>query len=75
MPSSELVAMQLVMRHHQRHMQDAYTCVDTAGEPAVAASGSSAMNVHATNKEDVTHDSHRRIDGQHDHIKDHHTSV
>ena len=23
------------------------------------------MKEHATNKEDVTHDSHRRIDGQH----------
>ena len=40
-------------------------CVDTAGEHAVVASSSWAMNVHATNKEDVTRDSHRRIDGQH----------
>ena len=40
------------------------TCVDTAGEHAAVASVSRAMKEHATHKEDVTHDSHRRIDGQ-----------
>ena len=55
--------MQLVMRHHQHHRTT--TCVNTAEEHAVVASASWAMNVLATNKEDVTHDSHRRIDGQH----------
>ena len=38
MPPSELVGMQLGMRHQQHHRTP--TCVDTAGEPAVAASGS-----------------------------------
>ena len=45
-------------------LQDPYL-VDTAGEPAVAASASRAMHVHATDNEDVTHDRHRRVDGQH----------
>ena len=63
MPPSELVGMQLGMRHQQHRRTP--TCVDTAGEPAVAASGSWATKEHAKNNEDVTHDSHRRIDGQH----------
>ena len=64
MPPSELVGIQLVMRHHPHHRTP--TCVNTAGEHAVVAPASRAMNVHATNiEEDVTHDSHRRIDGQH----------
>ena len=63
MPPSELVGMQLVMRQQQHHRTP--TCVDTAGEPAVAASASWATKEHAKNNEDVTHDSHRRIDGQH----------
>ena len=63
MPPSQLVVMQLVMRHDQHHKTP--TCVETAGEYAVVASASRAMKEHSTNKEDVTHDSHRRIDGQH----------
>ena len=38
MPPSELVGMQLGMRQQQHHRTP--TCVDTAGEPAVAASAS-----------------------------------
>ena len=38
MPPSELVVMQLVMRHHQHHRTP--TCVDTAEEHAVVASAS-----------------------------------
>ena len=37
-PTSELVGMQLGMRHQQHHRTP--TCVDIAGKPAVAASGS-----------------------------------
>ena len=63
MPPSEHVGMQLGMQHYQHHRTP--TCVDTAGGPAVAASGSWATKEHATNNKDMTHDSHRRIDGQH----------
>ena len=38
MPPSELVVVQIVMRHHQHHRTP--TCVDTVREPAVAATGS-----------------------------------
>ena len=42
MPTSELVVMQLVIRHHQHHRTP--TCTDTAGEHAVVLSHERSCN-------------------------------